>query len=446
MTLVAKYEKIISDLLDLNPEQYDGVRRQALKIAQILAVAAKDFIADRCLLKASALSFTTILSLVPFLALVFAILKGFGVQNRLEPLLVRQVAAGSEKAVIKIIQYINNTNVSSLGVVGLVTLILAVVSLFDSIDETFNDIWGVKETRSVYRKFTDYLSVALVAPLLMLSAASITTSLKSQSIVLWLLSVPYIGSFVFNGFGFMPYLSIWLALIFFYVFIPNTKVSIKSALAGGVLAGTLWQLAQWCYIHFQMGVTRYNAIYGALSLVPLVMLWIYTSWVVVLFGGEVAWAHQTLRSCRRGLRMTPNHAMHEYLTLSVFKMIAVAFVSGKEARTVDNMAEELDVPTRIVRELVTFFVNRRLLVEGVGDGSVCLPAMDIGAITVDSLLAALREFGGNDFASDTDSGSADVARLLQRIEHGRGETLAGMTVRDLAKVPPAIDKRPENDI
>jgi membrane protein len=441
MALASKAEKFISSLLDADPGQYAGLRRRILKIAQILTVAAKDFIADRCPLKASALSFTTILSLVPFLALVFAILKGFGIQNRLEPLIVQQVAAGSEKAVSKIILYINNTNVASLGAVGLVTLILTAVSLFDSIDEAFNDIWGVRETRSIYRKFTDYLSVAIVAPLLMLAAASVTSSLKSQAVVLWLLSVPYLGGFVYLGFGFIPFLSIWLALIFFYVFIPNTKVPLSSALVGGVLAGTLWQLAQWCYIHFQMGVTRYNAIYGALSLVPLVMVWVYTSWIVVLFGGEVTWAHQTLRRCRRGLRVTPNHALHEYVALSVFRMIATAFVAGTSARTVEDMAEELDVPTRILSELVTFFESCGLLVEGSGDIPTFLPARDIDSITVNEIIAVLREYGGG-VASVSENEAGNVFSLLHRIELARCDTLAGMNLRDLVNMAPVIDKMP----
>jgi membrane protein len=372
-------------------------------------------------------------------------LKGFGVQNRLEPLLQQQVAAGSEKAVSSLILYINNTNVASLGFVGLVALMFTALSLFDSIDEAFNDIWEVSETRSLYRKFTDYMYVALVVPLLMIAATSVTTILKSQDIIQNLVSVPYLGVFVTHGFGFTPYLSIWLALIFFYVFIPNTKVQLQSAILGGILAGTLWQFAQWCYIHFQVGVTKYNAIYGALSLVPLIMVWIYTSWVVVLFGGEVARAHQSLGSCRRGVRKSLSHAMHEYLVLSLFQMISTAFVFGRPARTAEDIADELDVPTRMVRDLCSFFVERRLLVNGSGDVPVFLPARDPESITVNELLAALKGYGGEGWQLMTDAMKPDVACLLERIEAQRRETLAGMTVKDLA-VCPAIDKRPENGI
>lgn len=445
MPIVSKAEKYFTDLLASNPD-CSGWRCRFIRIEQILIVALKDFLADRCLLKASALSFTTILSMVPFLALVFAVLKGFSIQNRLEPFLLNHVAAGSEQAVTKIIQYINNTNVASLGIIGLLVLILTVLSLLDSIEDAFNDIWGVQATRSLYRKFTDYMSVVLVAPLLMFSAVSITTSLKSREIVAWMLSVPYLGALVSHGFGFIPYVSMWLALTLFYLFIPNTGVRLKSALAGGMLAGTLWQLAQWGYIHFQMGVTRYNAIYGAISLVPLIMVWIYTSWVIVLFGGEVAWAHQTLRNYRRGLRINPNHAMHRYIALSLFQMISVAYVEGRPARTIEDMAEELDVPTRIMKNIFNFYENQGVLASGAGDPATCLPAKDIDLITIDDLMSMLENFAGSRIQQPPENIPSTVTKVLQLMDAGRGKALSGMTVRHLACLPPTIDKRLDNGI
>lgn len=430
-SLTARGDRFLSSFLAIDTSEYQGVNRWLLKSGQILAVSLKDFLADRCLLQASALSFTTILSLVPFLALAFAVLKGFGVQNRLEPLLLQQVTAGSEKAVFKIIQYINNTKVATLGAAGLISLVITAISLLDSIEEAFNDIWGVRETRSFYRKFTDYLSVALVAPILMISATSITTSLQSQSLVRWALSTPYFGDMLLRLFHFVPYMSIWLALILFYAFIPNTRVSFRSAFVGGVLAGTIWQLAQWCYIHFQMGLTRYNAIYGTLALVPMIMVWIYTTWVIVLFGGEVVWAHQTLRNCRRGLRLKPNHALHEDLALSIFMLIGKRFMVGEPAYTSEELAERLDVPTRTVRDLLYFYVDRGFLVEGGGDVVNYLPARDIGCMRVSDLLSALREYGGEGWKVSHLVDGDKVQLVLDSVSAGREKALSGLTVRGL---------------
>jgi len=418
---------------ECEPASCSGIRRQLLKGVQILVVAAKDFMADRCHLEASALSFTTILSLVPFLALAFSLLKGFGVQNRLEPILLDQVAAGSEVAVSKIIHYINNTNMTSLGAIGLISLIVTVVSLFASMEESFNGIWGVTETRSLHRKFSDYLSVSLVAPLLLLAATSITTSLQSQVLVRWVLSIEFLGDILLVVFRLIPYLIVWLALICFYLFIPNTKVRFRSALVGGIFAGTIWQLAQWGYIHFQVGVARYNAIYGTLALVPLIMVWVYTSWTIILFGGEVVCAHQTLRGWRGGLRLCSSHSLHEYLALSLLRRIAAVFVAGDPPLNEEELAEELDVPARTVRGLLSFYATRGVLAEGAGEPKTYLPGRDIDRVLVCDVLAALREYGGAGCSGEFGGQDTDaVSRLLERVQQGTGQLLAGMTLRDLA--------------
>lgn len=419
---------------ECDPEAATGIRRMLLKTVQLLGVAGRDFRDDRCLMKASSLSFTTILSLVPFLALAFSVLKGFGVQNRLEPLLLEQVTAGSEEAVSRIIAYINNTNMTSLGAVGLVSLLITVISLFSSIEEAFNGIWGVSETRSLYRKFSDYLSVALLAPLLMLCAISVTTTMQSQALVRWLLETAYVGDLFLFGFRILPYVSIWLALTCFYLFIPNTRVSYKSAVIGGVLAGTLWQIAQWGYIHFQVGIAGYNAIYGTLALLPLVMVWIYTSWLIILYGGEVVCTHQTLRGCRRGVHLAAHHALLQYLTLCLFRRIGRAFIAGDPPRTVESLAAELDVPERTVRSILDYFSTRGFLASSGGDRAAFLPARDITRIPVDEVLADLQEFGGESGSLPGEARDGAVDSIICRLDRGRGEHLAGMTIRELALI------------
>ena len=288
-------------LWKLEPEEYGGLKGRGVKYLQIMALVVKDFWFDQCILRASALSFATILSLVPFFALTFAVLKGLGVQNKLEPLILEQVAAGSEEIVEKIVSYINNTNMTSLGAIGLATLIVTVITLLGNIEEAFNVIWGVRETRSLYRKFSDYLSVVISGPILLMAATSITTSLQSQAVTKWLEANAYFGTVLFFFFHILPYLSVSIALVFLYIFIPNTKVRFGSALVGGTLAGTSWQIAQWGYLHFQVGVSKYNAIYGTLAVLPVFMVWIYTSWLIVLFGVEMVCAHQNIRTFRREL-------------------------------------------------------------------------------------------------------------------------------------------------
>lgn len=246
-------------------------------------------------LRAAALTYTTVLSLVPFLAIAFAVLKGFGVQNALEPVLLKVVGESSREVVIRIIGYVNNTNVKSLGLIGLLTLLVTVINLLTSIEEAFNAICGVSETRSLQRRFSDYLSVVVVGPVLLMVAMSMTSSLQSQWLVQWLINHTVLGDAILLLFRLVPYVSVWIAMTFLYSYIPNAKVPLRSALLGGVVAGTIWQFTQWAYFHFQVGVANYNAIYGALAALPIFLVWIYTSWLIVLFGLELVRSHQQQR-------------------------------------------------------------------------------------------------------------------------------------------------------
>ncbi|MBL0224727.1 MAG: YihY/virulence factor BrkB family protein [Geobacteraceae bacterium] len=248
---------------------------------------AGKFIDDRCTTQASALSFSSMLSIVPFLAIVFAVLKALDVHTTLAPMLLSNLAAGSQDIVVSILRYINNTSVGSLGAIGLVTLFLAIMATLDNLEEAFNQICGIERGKAVHHKLRDYLIVIFSIPLLIGLAVTITTSLQHQGFVQWALRMPGIGHLLLLRL--VPYLSILIALVCLYQFIPNVRINFRYALVGGLIAGTSWQAAQWAFIHLQLGVSRTNAIYGTLSLLPVFMIWIYTSWIIVLAGMEIVW-------------------------------------------------------------------------------------------------------------------------------------------------------------
>ncbi len=418
-------------LWEMDPDSYRGARRHAVKYLQIMALVMRDFRADQCLLHASALSFTTIMSLVPFFALAFAILKGLGVQNKLEPFILEQVSAGSEVIVDRIITYINNTNMTSLGAIGLLALVVTVITLLGNIEEAFNIIWGVKETRSLHRKFSDYLSVLVSAPLLMLAAMSLSTTLQSQTFVQWVIANTYLGDFLLYGIRFVQHLTVWAALVFLYIFIPNTKVRFKSALIGGILAGTLWQLVQWGYIHFQVGAAKYNAIYGTLAVLPIFMVWIYTSWLVVLLGVELVCAHQNIRTFRRELRITVSHGLKELLALALLQSITEAYYFGNPPLSVEALAEKLDIPIRVVRELLGILEEAGYLLETAGDAPTYHPARDIEHISVTDVLHTLKNFGGSCKISKTTREEELLMGILAKADNSATAALAGMTLKDL---------------
>ena len=263
--------------------------RSALRTLHLLW---QRFIRHQGMLRASALSFDTTLGLVPLLALVFVGLKLAGVQHLLEPFLLQQLAGDSRETGTRIIQYIDNVQVGSLGVFGLIALLVSLFSLLENVRDAFNAIWDTKEQRSLLHRIVDYLILICAAPALLVVAFGMTSLLQSQWLVQWLITNSSVGKGVLLLFSLTPYLCSSLVLMLTYLLLSGLRVHIRSAFAGGVLAGAAWQVAHWAYFHFQFGITRYNAMYGALALVPFLLIWIYTSWMLVLLGLELVRCHQ----------------------------------------------------------------------------------------------------------------------------------------------------------
>jgi membrane protein len=419
-------------LWEKNPDDNSGLQRVLVKCAQFMSRIIQDFLDDKCLLRASALSYNTILSIVPFFALAFAVLKGLGVHMALESFAIRKLTAGSQEIASRITTYIENTKMGSLGAVGLAALIVTVIALLGNIEEAFNDIWGVEETRSFGRKFSDYLSVVVSAPILFLAATSITTSLQSKNLVGWLLDTQYIGDLILFFFKLVPYLSIWVALVFLYYFIPNTKVRFRSALLGGLFAAIIWQVAQWGYIHFQVGVAKYNAIYGTLSALPIFMVWIYTSWIIVLFGVEIVCAHQNKNTFLRDTHHTNiNYASREINALVLLVTAADAYYNDAPPWTCDRLSAETGIPARIVNDMLAELVDLNYFVATGGEIPAYIPARAPEHMYVGHLIEQLKNYG----ESCEFQGMDEIRKLLKDvipaqepcIEAGTG----GTTVRDL---------------
>jgi len=251
-----------------------------------LAVARR-FYTDQCLQRAAALAYASILAIVPLFAVMFSVLKGLGVQRRLEPLLLSRLSLSADTTEA-IIGYIDRTNVTTLGTLGAAMLLVTVVSTLGSIENSFNQIWRVRQGRTAWRKVTDYLSVVLLTPFLLLAAVALTSSLHVRQVLTWLEQNQQIGATVMQGLRYFPVLVNALAIGVLYGIMPNRRQSPGAVALGAVLAGAAWQVVQWTYVTLQIGVAHYNAIYGALSQLPVTLAWLYVSWAVILGGAEIA--------------------------------------------------------------------------------------------------------------------------------------------------------------
>lgn len=386
------------------------------------------------MLRASALTFTTLLSLVPLLALMFSVLKGFGVQNQLEPVLLEHLAVGGGEVVSRIIEYINNTNVARLGSYGLVLLIITVLTLLSNIEKAFNRVWYVKETRPLLRRFADYFSVVTIGPIFVVVAISMTSTLKSQNLVQALLDYQYVGELLLALFEVLPFMVMWLVFAGLYLFMPNVKVSPRSALIGGVFGGTLWQISQWGYLNFQFGVARYNAIYGTMAALPILMVWLYLSWMIVLLGLEMTYATQNLRTIRQDLRgERMNYASQEFIALTVLLLVGRRFFLGMSPLGTAAMSDHLDVPPRRLRKVLNELVDLGFLSETLQgyEETAYQPAMSLEKIRIFDVLCGLATDGTANLdlgATPEKSVISDVARILN---DAREEALHGMTLHCL---------------
>ena len=283
---------------------YPVVERVRAGVQQLYACLQR-FDRHQGLLRASALSFDTTMGLVPLLALVFVGLKLAGIQNLLGPYLVAQLAGSSPELGLRLIDYVNRLEVGSLGLFGMVGLLLMLVMLLENVRDAFNAVWEVQEQRSLLQRLAHYLVLLVAVPLLLATALGITSLLQSRELVQWLINTNLVGDGVLLLFKLIPYLCSCLVLLLAYLLIPCVHVRFSSALVGAVLIGAVWQAAHWCYFHFQIGVARYSIIYGALAFLPFLLMWLFTSWLLVLLGLELVRYHQQRdrgsdpESCRR---------------------------------------------------------------------------------------------------------------------------------------------------
>jgi membrane protein len=351
------------------------------------AAVGRRFYADRCLLRAAALAYASIFSIVPLFAVMFAVLKGLGVQRRLEPLLLSRLSLSPETTTA-IIGYIDHTNVSTLGTLGAALLLVTVVSTLSGIEESFNHIWRVGRGRTVWRRVSDYLSVVLLTPFLLLAAVAMTSVLHLHQLLAWVEQNVPAGSVLVQGWRYIPIAVNAVALAVLYAVMPNRRPSPVAIAVGAVVAGVAWQAVQWTYVSLQIGVAHYNAIYGALSQLPVTLAWLYVSWAVVLGGAEVAAVYEL--GAEAGAAALPVNPAAVALEVLVRAARAFAGIGG----AVDPLAvaRALRVEPSTVADITAALAERGWLVPVDGPHQRYVLARDPGTIG----LAALADERGEE--------------------------------------------------
>ncbi|HEY7321120.1 MAG TPA: YhjD/YihY/BrkB family envelope integrity protein [Candidatus Binatia bacterium] len=416
-------------------------KRLTRSLLEIIFRVGRDFIENLVNLEAMALAFKTLLSLAPLLAVIFSILKGFGVHNRMEPALTEALSPLGERSkevTTYLIGFVDKMSAGALGTVGFVTLFITVLSLMGIIEQAFNRIWRVKAQRKLARRFSDYLSVILVGPVLVVAAVTITATLQSNNFVQRMMALEPFGTVILTLLKFVPYLTLWGAFTFLYIFIPNTRVRVTSAVIGGLVAAVLWQTVGWGFAAFVASSTRYYAIYSSFAILLLFLIWLHVGWVIVLLGAQVAYAHQYMRfyEGERELLIS-SMAGREKLALQMMFLIGRNFFHGLDPVKMTDLANQLYVPEGLVKDFMETFCHGRLLLP-VADQEAFVLARAPERISIKEILDCVRNPGGKKPLVQNAEDAA-IDQLLVKADDSVAQALEGNSLQSLivGQSPPA---------
>jgi len=380
------------------------------------------------------------LSVVPVAAMGFGIAKGFGFEEYLQKQLAKNFSEQQE-VLEWIIQFANrfleNTSGGIIAGIGIAMLFWSVMKVLGNIENSFNAIWQIRTPRSWSRKFTDYLSMMLIAPILLLlsSSATVFISTQIQQITEEVALLGKISPIIFFLVQSIPYVLIWLLLTVIYIVMPNTKVNFKPAFTAGVIAGSAFVIVQWAYIHFQIGISQYNAIYGSFAALPFFLIWLQTSWLIVLFGAEISFATQNIEKYEFDPDILNISAYtRKVLTFMIISLLIKNFTKGEKPLISEEISKKLEIPIRIVRDIIFVLVETNIISEVATKSEkqyAYQPARDVNQITVYFVLNALDHYGTNRILSVTSAEQNQFKKLFDDFDIAIQNNKGSMLIKDI---------------
>jgi len=390
---------------EMRLKDLSSVKRFLTQYLRIFILALREFNRDGCPRDASALTYYSLLNIVPVVAVVFGIAKGFGLEKLIEKqiLEVAQKANWQTDVTNQILNFshslLENVKGGLIVGVGVVLLFWTVISILGKIEDSLNAIWEVKRGRTLSRKFSDYMAMMVLAPILLVISSSVTVVVASQ-VKLIAQKIAFLGALsqvILLLLNLLPYLSIWVLLTMLYLLMPNTRIPLRSSILAGIIAGTLFQIVQWVYVKFQIGIASYSAIYGSFAALPLLLAWLQLSWMIVLFGAEIAFANEHYETY--GFQpdySTLSVSSKKLLILRIFHLLIKNFSQGEKPLSASRIADTLEIPLRLVRQLLHELVGAGLVVEtarGAKDEVAFQPGRATESLTVKYALDAYEQYG-----------------------------------------------------
>ncbi|MGO9138078.1 MAG: YhjD/YihY/BrkB family envelope integrity protein [Syntrophales bacterium] len=412
-----------------------------IEYLRILLAAWRGFNNHQCQLRASALTFYSLLSIVPIAAMAFGIAKGFDMQTILQERLLEKFE-GQEEVLTKVFEFANtllaNTSGGVVAGVGVAVLFWTIIKVLGNIESSLNDIWGIKKPRSLARKATDYLSVMLISPILLVVSGSATIFIASQVtfITQKIAVLGALGTVVSFILKFAPYSIMWGLFSFIYIFMPNTKVNFKSGLFSGIIAGTINQTVQWLYVTFQVGVAQYNAIYGSFTALPLFLVWVQLSWLIVLAGAELSYAHQQsdMLEFEPDIERVSAH-FRKLLTLRVVSLLAKNFSQGLKPLTTSDISHLTDIPKMLAKQILSDLTQCGIVIETSENKQEremgYQPALDTDHLTINYVLDVMERCGIADIPIEATPELETLAESLNTFRNELAKSPANRILRDI---------------
>ena len=429
----------LHDLWTSDTKKKSFTYRVVLRPLRIFFITLKGFFEDKVQIRASALTYNSMLSIVPVIAMIFGIAKGFGMQKMLEKELMSYFE--NQQQVLQLIltsvrRMLDRVQGGIVAGVGVAMLIWSVMKILSSIENAFNDIWKVKKARSWQRKFSDYLSIMLVAPVLVLASSSITVFLTTNvKTILAHMHLPaFVESITHIGLDLIPYALIWALFSFIYVAFPNTKVKISSAIIAGIVAGTAFQLLQWGYFKFQIKLSNYSAIYGSLAALPLFMIWMQISWIIVLFGAEMSYAVQNVEDFDHNAdNIKISTRQKNLLSLLIMHKAVHNFAEARKPMTAAGFSADQNIPVRIATHVIYELQLAGLLTEIVTteQENAYQPAMDIGLITVCEVLERMNRVNETSPLETSPDDMQKLGTILFSLEENMNRQSSNKLLKDI---------------
>jgi membrane protein len=410
------------------------------KQLRIFVLAARGFSHNKVQLRASALTYYTLLSVIPVVAIAFAIAKGFGLDQILKDLIVREFS--SQKEVLDmLLNYATSALEAAKGGpiagIGLILLFYSVMAMLNRIESSFNHIWQIRSSRPWYRKFTDYLTIMLISPVFIILSSSLTLFISTK-LPEYMESAPILEFFkpmVSFLVKFAPYFLTWIALIILYIIMPNTKVNFIPALISGIISGTILQVLQWVYIDLQLGITKLNAIYGSFAAVPLFILWMQSNWIIILLGAELTFANQNVsRYEYESEALNISNFQKRALVLMILQIIIRNFSVGEKPISAQQIGVTLKIPVRLARDILQDLSNVNLVSiihENEHKERLYQPALDINKLTVSYVFSRLDKRGNEHVMVAKNKDYEKIMTILEKFDKLVAKSDSNVLIKDL---------------